>query len=418
MATKLVDRDIYSDLVVETADDFRVDTRIYTDPAIFEHEMVRIFETTWVYVCHTSEVAAPGDFKTASIGRNPVVVTHAEDGEIHVFLNECRHRANAVCRKTSGSALRFECPYHGWVYALNGDLIGVTDPEGYPPDFVKSLGGLVKLRVATYRGLVFASLNDDVPDIETHLGDVRKYVDLWADLSPEPEFRLLEPHLYSYSGNWKFQSENAIDGWHARFVHRSAFETVADFGGPPTSSRSTVGCTRGFDNGFALLERPGIPYGLSTEQQRDYRELLSLRHAPERVDLIWNVRHIFLFPNVVLFDNLIRVVQPSTVGTTFVMSYPLQARGVPEDMNRSRLHEIQGRMSTTGMISTDDLEMFAANQTGMRGTKMQWIMLSHGQLHDRRLEGSEIQGEGASELPQRAIYRKWAEIMSADGGRD
>lgn len=417
MATKLIDRDTYSDLVVETADDFRVDTRIYTDPVIFEDEMDQIFEATWVYVGHTSEVAKPGDFKTASIGHNPVVVTHAEDGEIHVFLNECRHRANAVCRKTSGSAGKFECPYHGWVYALNGDLIGVTDPDGYPPEFVKTIGGLVKLRVATYRGLIFASLTDDVPDIETHLGDVRKYVDLWADLSPEPEFRLLEPHLYSYSGNWKFQAENAIDGWHARFVHRSAFETVADFGGPPTSSRSSVGCTRGFDNGYALLERPGIPYGLSSEQQREYRELLSKRHASERVDHIWNVRHIFLFPNVLLFDNLIRVVQPNSVSNTFVMSYPLQASGVPKDINRSRLYEVQGRMSTSGMISTDDLEMFAANQTGMRGTKMKWIVLSHGQLHDRRLDGSEIQGEGASELPQRSIYRQWAKMMSANGGR-
>ncbi len=415
MATTLADRDIDYEFVMETADDFRVDTRIYTDPAVFKDEMQRIFETTWVYVGHTCEVAEPGDYKTASIGFNPVVVSRAEDGEIHVFLNECRHRGNAVCRASRGSARKFECPYHGWVYALNGDLIGVTEPKGYPPDFAEKIGGLVKLRVATYRGLIFASLDDDVPDIETHLGGVRKYVDLWADLSPEPEFRLVQPHLYSYGGNWKFQAENAIDGWHARFVHRSAFETVADFGGPPTSSRSTVGCTRGFDNGFAILERPGIPFGLSPEQQREYRELLSRRHAPERVDLIWNVRHIFLFPNVLLFDNLIRVVQPSAVDNTIVMSYPLQARGLPDDLNRSRLREVQARLSTSGMVNTDDLEMFVANQTGMRGTKMRWIMLSHGQRHDRRLDESEIQGADTSELPQRSIYRRWAEMMSAGG---
>ena len=415
MATTLADRDIDRDLVMETADDFRVDTRIYTDPAIFKDEMQRIFETTWVYVGHACEVAKPGDFKTASIGFNPVVVSHAEDGEIHVFLNECRHRGNAVCRTRGGSARNFECPYHGWVYALNGDLIGVTEPKGYPPDFAEKIGGLVKLRVATYRGLIFASLNDDVLDIETHLGGVRKYVDLWADLSPEPEFRLVQPHLYSYGGNWKFQAENAIDGWHARFVHRSAFETVADFGGPPTSSRSTVGATRGFDNGFGILERPGIPFGLSPEQQREYRELLARRHAPERVDLIWNVRHIFLFPNVLLFDNLIRVVQPSAVDNTIVMSYPLQARGLPDDLNRSRLREVQARLSTSGMVNTDDLEMFVANQTGMRGTKMRWIVLSHGQQHDRRLDRSELQGADTSELPQRSIYRRWAEMMSAGG---
>ncbi len=125
----------YSDLVVEKDRDFRVDTRLYTDPSIFEDEMHRIFEQTWVYVGHTSEIEQAGDFKTATIGRNPVIVTHADDGRIHVLLNECRHRGNAVCRESRGSSRTFKCPYHGWVYSNTGDLVGVTHPKGYPPDF-------------------------------------------------------------------------------------------------------------------------------------------------------------------------------------------------------------------------------------------------------------------------------------------
>jgi phenylpropionate dioxygenase-like ring-hydroxylating dioxygenase large terminal subunit len=120
------------------------------------------------------------------------------------------------------------CPYHGWAYANNGDLLGVTAPEGYPPDFVSKLSGLLKLRTAVYRGLIFASMNDDVPSIEEHLGDVRKYVDWWADLSPEPEFSAAPPHHYAYDGNWKFQVENSNDGWHARFTHESAFQSFAE----------------------------------------------------------------------------------------------------------------------------------------------------------------------------------------------
>jgi phenylpropionate dioxygenase-like ring-hydroxylating dioxygenase large terminal subunit len=402
-----------SELVQEKADDFRVHTRAYTDPAIYDAEMQRIFEKTWVYVGHTSELQKPGDFKTANVGRNPVIVSHARDGKIHVLLNACRHRGNAVCRESRGSARSFRCPYHGWVYSDSGDLLAVTQPRGYPAGFAAELGGLQKLRTAVYRGLIFASMIDDVPSIEEHLGDARKYVDLWADLSPGAEFTLAHPHQYGYQGNWKFQAENAIDGWHARFVHESAFETIAEFGGPPPTSRSVRGSTRGFDNGIGILERPGIHQGLSPEQGQAYRQELLRLHSPERVDLIWNIRHIFLFPNLFLFDNLIRVIEPVACDRTNVTSYPLLLPGVSEELNRVRLMEGQTRLGTAGMVGLDDLEMFASNQTGMRSARMQWIVLSHGMAQDRPCEGTEWVGDDTSELPQRAIYRQWAKLMSA-----
>lgn len=403
----------HSELVREKADDFRVDTRIYTDPAVFDEEMHRIFEKTWVYVGHTSEVQNPGDFKTAVVGRNPVIVSHSRDGRIYVLLNECRHRANAVCRETRGSARTFNCPYHGWVYSDSGDLVGVTHPQGYPAGFAAEIGGLLKLKTAVYRGLIFASLEENVPGIEEHLGQARQYVDEWADLSPEPEFILARPHHYAYHGNWKFQAENAIDGWHARFVHESAFQTVSEFGVRTAKDRSVRGRTCGFDAGMAMLERPGIHQGLSEKQTQAYRELLLRRHSPERMDRIWRTRHIYLFPNVLLFEDLVRVINPVSCDRTTVTSQPLLLRGAPDDLNRVRMLDVQSRLGTTGMVNLDDLEMFAANQTGMRGAKMQWVVLSHGMGQDKRGPGSEVEGEDTSEIPQRAIYRRWAQLMSA-----
>ena len=355
----------------------------------------------------------PGDYKTAIIGHNPVIVSHAEDGEIYVLLNECRHRGVAVCREAFGNSESFQCPYHGWVYANSGELTGVTYPGGYPDGFASELGGLLKLRSAIYRGLIFASINDNVPSIEDHLGDVRKYVDLWADLSPEPEFIVARPHLYGYQGNWKLQAENGADGWHARFVHASAFETQAAYGGRPTRHFSN-GITRGFDNGACILDRPGIIQGLSDEQREDIRQRLLTRHSPERLEQIWRIRHILLFPNVYLFDNLIRVIQPVSVDRTNVLSHPFHLRGVSEAYNRLRLPELQSRLGTTGMVGPDDLEMFAATQTGMQGAKMRWIVLSHGMAEDQQAEGSEVVGDDTSEIPQRAIYRHWAMMMGGD----
>jgi phenylpropionate dioxygenase-like ring-hydroxylating dioxygenase large terminal subunit len=402
-------------LVQEDGRNFRVDTRAYTNREVFEAEMQRIFERTWVYVAHESEIQKPGDFKTTTVGRNPVIVSRAQhDGRLYVLLNACRHRGNAVARESYGSGRSFRCPYHGWVYSGSGELTALTNPRGYPPEFAAELGGLIRLRTETYRGLIFATFNEALPPLVDHLAAVRKYIDLWADLSPDPEFQVERPHHYAYQGNWKFQAENAVDGWHARFVHESAFQTVAEFGGPAANTRSTVGRTRGFEHGFAILERPGISQGMNPGQIALYRSALERRHSAERTELLWHVRHIFLFPNVILFDNLIRVIHPVSPEETIVTSQPLIARGLPEDCNRTRLLEVQSRLATAGMVSLDDLEVFASNQTGLRGDRMRHVVLSHGMGQDKPVEGSsELVGEDTSELPQRSLYRQWSRLMSA-----
>src|SRR5438477_12757976 len=85
----------------------RVHRSVYTDSAIFDEEMVKIFGCTWVYLAHESEIPAPGDFKTGRVGTRPVIVTRDERGRLHAVLNRCRHRGATVCRVEGGSALSF-----------------------------------------------------------------------------------------------------------------------------------------------------------------------------------------------------------------------------------------------------------------------------------------------------------------------
>src|SRR5262245_37607699 len=75
----------------------RVHRKIYTEAEVFEAEMERIFERTWVFVGHESEVAAAGDYKTATIGTQPAIMTRDEDGGIHVLMNRCMHRGSTIC---------------------------------------------------------------------------------------------------------------------------------------------------------------------------------------------------------------------------------------------------------------------------------------------------------------------------------
>jgi len=94
----------------------RVHTSLYTDPALFEQEMDKVFASTWVWVAHASEIPEAGSYKNTTIGRQPVIVVRDRKQKVHVLLNRCRHRAATVCEGKKGKANSFVCPYHGWSY--------------------------------------------------------------------------------------------------------------------------------------------------------------------------------------------------------------------------------------------------------------------------------------------------------------
>src|SRR5262245_46173476 len=113
----------------------RVNRRIYTDPAIFELELVRIFGTAWIYLGHESQVKQPGDYFCTRIGRKPVVMVRGDDGKVRVIRNQCAHRGAMVVALDQGNTSEFQCCYHGWTYHLDGRLKAVPLQQGYPSDF-------------------------------------------------------------------------------------------------------------------------------------------------------------------------------------------------------------------------------------------------------------------------------------------
>lgn len=414
----------WAELVQEEATDFRVHSRVYTDPVLCDQEMREIFERSWVYIGHASEIAHPGDYRTGRIGTQPIILARSKDGGIHVLLNVCRHRANAICREERGNSLNFRCPYHAWTYRNTGELIGVADRPGYPEGFATENLGLMKApRVGVYRGLIFASLSADVPSLDDHLSPIKHLIDLWADRSLEGEHRVLLPHKYGYQGNWKFQAENGVDGYHAGFVHESAFSTFGRFGIGRYAQRPPIpreGLTRGFPGGHSTLEggyEAGRGSARSLPQRfQEYLAGLTQRHGEAWARDIVSNRHLFIFPNVFLFDDLIRVIQPIAVEETEISSHPFQLSGVPDELNARRLYEVTRQLSTTGLVNPADLEMFTANQTGLHARNMEWLVLSRGMDRETVLPSGERIGGQADETPQRAFYRHWRAVMTRNGG--
>jgi phenylpropionate dioxygenase-like ring-hydroxylating dioxygenase large terminal subunit len=103
----------------------RVSREIFVNQDIYDQEQERLFARAWLFVGHESQIPHPGDYFAASMGEESVILTRDRDHQIHVFLNTCRHRGMKVCRYDEGNTAVFTCPYHGWSFATDGQLVGV-----------------------------------------------------------------------------------------------------------------------------------------------------------------------------------------------------------------------------------------------------------------------------------------------------
>ncbi len=206
-----------------TAGGSQVPYGVFTDPAIYELEQQRLFRgDAWSFVALEAEIPASGDYKSTFVGDSPVVVSRAEDGSIHAYVNRCAHRGAAICRELRGNVQNHTCVYHQWAYDLKGNLIGVpfrrglNGQGGMPADFDMKKHGLQKLRVASYGGLVFATFSESVESLPDYLGPMPcKAIDR---IMSRPITVLGDQRQY-VAGNWKLYAENTRDPYHASLLH-------------------------------------------------------------------------------------------------------------------------------------------------------------------------------------------------------
>ena len=117
----------------------RISRDIFTDQAIYEDELERIFPRSWLFVGHESQIPNNGDYILGKMAEESVIVNRDRNGKLHVFLNNCRHRGMRVCRYDKGNKRKFMCPFHAWVFSDQGALIGVPKMEtGYRNELNKS----------------------------------------------------------------------------------------------------------------------------------------------------------------------------------------------------------------------------------------------------------------------------------------
>jgi phenylpropionate dioxygenase-like ring-hydroxylating dioxygenase large terminal subunit len=373
----------------------RVHGRIYTDPDIFELEMERIFGRCWVYVGHESEISEPGDYKSTWIGGQPVILTRdADEGEIHVLYNRCRHRAATVCQQERGNANYFRCAYHGWTYNNRGELIGVPYRQGYGEGSTYAEFGLVPVaRVDSYQGFIFANLSPDGPSLQDHLGNAMPYLDAIANQAPDGIHLRGGTHKYGYNANWKLQLENTVDNYHAGLVHRSYFDLAARRAGRKSInvSGNDVWRARDLGNGHALLD-----FGSGMD-----------------VDFSSVPFNITVFPNLAFVGIQIRVIFPIAAGRTEVTLYPTLLNGVDPEVNAKRLRLHEDFFGPSGFGTADDVEVAMQRVAdGLHARGDEWLYLARGLGNEEIDEQRGIRsGAITTETTQRAIYRRWEQLM-------
>lgn len=228
------------------ADGSRVPYRVFSSQEVYEREQECIYRgPTWNFLGLEAEIPKLNDFKSTFVGDTPVVVTRTEEG-LACWVNRCAHRGAMVCREKRGNAASHTCVYHQWSYDCEGDLQGVPfrrgqkGQAGMPRSFAPEGNGLRKLRVDSYKGLMFATFSDATPPLPEYLGsEMRPWIDR---LFHKPIEYLGCTRQYSKS-NWKLYMENVKDPYHASLLH--LFHTTFNIFRVGMKARSIPDATHG-----------------------------------------------------------------------------------------------------------------------------------------------------------------------------
>ena len=185
---------------------------VYSTVAVAEAEATAVWRRNWLCVGDVTDMPSAGAWTAVSAGGMPVLLVRDREGVLRAFLNVCRHRAAPLCEPgDGGSGAAISCPYHAWLYRLDGSLArahGVGEPEGFDPtDF-----SLKPLALAVWRRWIFVHAD---PAAEFELGPLAAAIAGY----PVEEMRLVLSESHERPFNWKVLLENYSENYHTPFVH-------------------------------------------------------------------------------------------------------------------------------------------------------------------------------------------------------
>jgi choline monooxygenase len=188
----------------------------YKDSRILDLEQLTVFSHSWQLTGRSDQVRNPGQYITAEVAGEAILVIRGNDRVLRGFFNVCRHHAAGVVTKCEGKAENLRCPYHGWTYDLEGKLILTPEFAGVA-NFDRNANGLAPVQTAEWSGWVFVKLESGDPDLTDYVG-----TDLIERLEPLnlEQYSWFESRSYFVNCNWKVFVNNYLDGgYHVPHIH-------------------------------------------------------------------------------------------------------------------------------------------------------------------------------------------------------
>jgi benzoate/toluate 1,2-dioxygenase alpha subunit/p-cumate 2,3-dioxygenase alpha subunit len=402
---------------------FKIHRRAFTDPQIFELERARVFDRTWQFIGHESEVTAPGSFQTRHVAGRNVILVRGDDNEIRALLNSCRHRGTQVCSVASGTVKAFRCPYHAWTYNTQGKLTGVPGADAYGPGWKKEDHGLLSVpRFDNYRGFLFVSFDPKIEPLASWLRGATEYLDYVADQTASGFEVIAGTHRFAMRSNWKLILENAVDNYHFPIVHKRHLQHMKDIGltiGPAREGDVFSGRSLGHGHGvsehqlFASFGRLAGHWGPNLpEWTKDplaaLKASLEERVGPDKTFRMTQTnRNVRIFPSLFLQDHIspiLRKITPRAADYTEIQEWSLAPRGESPELRELRVWNNGIQVGPAGFVTSDDVEVLELTQTGLSTPEMEWVDNSRGMKIGRTYASDEQQ--------MRGLYRHWHNLMT------
>ena len=194
----------------------------YVEEAWYRADLDAIVARSWQWVCHAEKLREPGSFVAVEVAGRPVAVLRDGDGELRAFYNVCKHRAHALL-SGEGRTNRIMCPYHAWVYGLDGRLVRAPHAEslkGFDPGRIR----LDAVRAEEFCGFVFANLDPEASPLRESAGDLEAEILDWApDVGNLTFARRL---TYDIRSNWKNVVDNFLECYHCPTAHKDFCDLV------------------------------------------------------------------------------------------------------------------------------------------------------------------------------------------------
>lgn len=388
---------------IETAsktfeEEARLPAWILNDDSVFEYEKERIFHKAWIFLGHESEIPDPGDYITRYIADDCFIVIRDENEEVNVHLNACTHKGMQLCRTQAGNASHFRCPYHGWTFDNEGDLVGVPNEETcYGEEGLeRDEWSLSSPRVDSYKGMIFGCLDPDAESLDEYLGDFKWYMDYYIGRDEEMEI-VGTPQRWIVDADWKLGADNFIgDDYHTHTTHQSTVELdILSFDNLDFLVDGVM-CSAGrggmcFKDEGLLDIYPEKVQGLIQEALDDdqLQTLMEFQVTPINGSLFPNLSLVNVAGKIgeeegeVPYTSL-RKWRPVAPGKIEIWSWCIVEKGASEEYKERVNKTYQSNFGSSGMLEQDDAENWR-RITDMAGGKMaekEHLNFQMGMAHD------------------------------------